>query len=72
MVYGILVNARQLIAKIKASDPTAVKVGQQGSHQKWLVNGHCTIIVPVHGTQDIPAGTLGSIRRQGAHCLGAN
>jgi predicted RNA binding protein YcfA (HicA-like mRNA interferase family) len=69
-VYSILVKARQVIEKIKAADPGAIRVGQEGSHEKWRVKGHCTIIVPVHGSRDIPAGTLGSIKRQGEHCLG--
>lgn len=45
------------------------KLRQRGSHQVWQVNQHCKIVVPIH-SGDIPAGTLGSIRRQGAHCLG--
>jgi predicted RNA binding protein YcfA (HicA-like mRNA interferase family) len=41
-----------------------------GSHQKYVVNGHCTITLIAHAG-DIAKGTLSSIERQGAHCLGA-
>lgn len=64
-------NAKQVIRKIRTLDPTVRCVSQVGSHQKWLVKSHCTVVVPVHGGRDIPSGTLGSIQRQGAHCLGA-
>ena len=62
-------TARQVIRRIRDLADTAVKVHQVGSHEKWQVNGHCKVTIPVH-PGDIPAGTLSSIQRQGAHCLG--
>jgi predicted RNA binding protein YcfA (HicA-like mRNA interferase family) len=63
------VTARQVIRRIRDLADTAAKVHQVGSHERWQVNGHCKITIPVHGG-DIPPGTLSSIQRQGAHCLG--
>jgi len=39
------------------------KVSQKGSHLK-LTNGERITIVPIHGSKDIPVGTLKSIEKQ--------
>jgi len=39
------------------------QVSQKGSHLK-LAKGDKKVIVPVHGTRDIPVGTLKSIEKQ--------
>lgn len=39
------------------------EVSQKGSHKK-LTKGEKTVIVPMHGTKDIPKGTLKSIEKQ--------
>ncbi len=38
-----------------------VKVGQKGSHQKWRHSDSRQVIVPDHGSKQIPIGTLKSI-----------
>jgi len=43
-------------------------VRQKGSHQIWRCD-ECQTVVPVH-TGDIPKGTLRSIERDLAPCLG--
>ena len=63
-------TAREVIRRIKDCAATAMVIGQVGSHQRWLVNEHCKITVPIH-SGDLTPGTLSSIRRQGAHCLGS-
>jgi len=39
------------------------RVSQKGSHLK-LTNGERVTIVPLHGTKDIPIGTLKGIEKQ--------
>lgn len=39
------------------------KVSQKGSHLK-LSNGERKVIVPVHGSKDIPLGTIKGIEKQ--------
>ena len=39
------------------------KLSQKGSHLK-LTDGEKITIVPIHGTKDIPIGTLRSIEKQ--------
>ena len=39
------------------------EVSQKGSHKK-LTDGEKVTIVPIHGTKDIPIGTLKSIEKQ--------
>lgn len=63
-------TARDVVSRIRALDPGATVVHQKGSHQKWRLTDGCTVIVPVHSSGDIPVGTLASIQRQGAPCLG--
>jgi len=36
-------------------------IGQSGSHQKWRHANGRQVIVPVHGSKNIPIGTLKSI-----------
>jgi predicted RNA binding protein YcfA (HicA-like mRNA interferase family) len=36
-------------------------IGQSGSHQKWPHANGRQVIVPVHGSKNIPIGTLKSI-----------
>lgn len=54
---------------MRAIDPTARAVHQDGSHQKWRLHDGSTVIVPIH-SDDIPTGTLRSIERQGEPALG--
>jgi len=54
---------------MRALDPTARVVHQDGSHQKWRLHDGSAVIVPIH-TDDIPTGTLRSIERQGEAALG--
>jgi len=54
-------NAKELLKILKANG--FEKVSQKGSHLK-LSNGERITIVPVHGTKDIPLGTLKSIEKQ--------
>jgi hypothetical protein len=54
---------------MRALDPTARVVNQDGSHQKWRLHDGTFVIVPVH-SDDIPTGTLRSIERQGEPALG--
>jgi predicted RNA binding protein YcfA (HicA-like mRNA interferase family) len=54
-------NAKEVLKLLRAHGFEAVS--QKGSHVK-LSNGHKKVIVPVHGTKDIPTGTLKSIEKQ--------
>ncbi len=36
-------------------------IGQSGSHQKWRHANGRQVIVPVHGSKNLPIGTLKSI-----------
>lgn len=54
---------------MRALDPTARVVHQDGSHQKWRLRDGSSVIVPIH-SDDIPTGTLRSIERQGEPALG--
>jgi predicted RNA binding protein YcfA (HicA-like mRNA interferase family) len=38
-----------------------VLTGQKGSHQKWRHPDGRMVIVPMHGSKNIPIGTLKSI-----------
>lgn len=46
------------------------EIRQSGSHLVVRCPGGCQTIVPVHKGKDIPAGTLRSIKRHLAPCLG--
>lgn len=48
----------------------AIPIRQKGSHQIWRLE-NCTATVPVH-TREIPDGTLRSIQKQLAPCIGQN
>lgn len=61
-------NARQVLRRIKSLGGQVVR--QKGSHVRVRA-GECFATVPDHGSRDIPAGTLRSIERQLAPCLGA-
>ncbi len=54
---------------MRTLDPSARIVHQDGSHQKWRLHDGSSVIVPIH-SDDIPAGTLRSIERQGESALG--
>ena len=54
---------------MRTLDPSARIVHQDGSHQKWRLYDGSSVIVPIH-SDDIPAGTLRSIERQGESALG--
>jgi predicted RNA binding protein YcfA (HicA-like mRNA interferase family) len=63
------VTYRDVIRRLRRRATTAVLLRTVGSHERWLVDGHCAVTIP-HHPGDIPPGTLASIGRQGAHCLG--
>jgi predicted RNA binding protein YcfA (HicA-like mRNA interferase family) len=63
------VRPREVIQRMRALDPTARVVHQDGSHQKWRLHDGSSVIVPVH-SDDIPTGTLRGIERQGEPALG--
>jgi predicted RNA binding protein YcfA (HicA-like mRNA interferase family) len=54
-------NAKELLKILKTNG--FEKISQKGSHLK-LSNGERITIVPIHGTKDIPIGTLKSIEKQ--------
>lgn len=60
---------KAVIRRIRALDPSAYVVHQDGSHQKWRLFDGSSVIVPIH-SRDIPIGTLRSIERQGSDALG--
>ena len=60
---------REVIKRMRALDPTARVVHQDGSHQKWRLHDGSSVIIPIH-SDDIPTGTLRSIERQGEPALG--
>ena len=60
---------RDVIRRLRRRATSAVRLRTVGSHERWLVNGHCAITIASH-PGDIPPGTLASIERQAAHCLG--
>lgn len=60
-------NARQVLGRIRALGGEIVR--QKGSHVRVRA-GECFATVPDHGARDLPAGTLRSIERQLAPCLG--
>ena len=61
------VNARQVLLRVAGLGGEVVR--QKGSHVRVRA-GACFATVPDHGARDIPAGTLRSIERQLAPCLG--
>jgi hypothetical protein len=60
-----------VIRRIRALDPAARAVHQDGSHQKWRLHDGDILIVPIH-SRDIPVGTLYHIERMGERSLGAD
>lgn len=54
-------DSKEVLRRLKAQG--FVKKSQKGSHIK-LEKDSKTVIVPVHGTQDIPIGTLKNIEKQ--------
>lgn len=54
-------NGKQVIARLKAAGWALGRIN--GSHH-ILCNGARIVTVPVHGSQDLAAGTLASIARQ--------
>ena len=52
-------NANDVIRVLRRNG--FVKVGQKGSHQKWRHSDGRQVIVPDHGSKQIPIGTLKSI-----------
>jgi predicted RNA binding protein YcfA (HicA-like mRNA interferase family) len=46
------------------------RVRQRGSHVIVRCRGGCQTVIPIHRGQDLPAGTLRSIERLLAPCLG--
>lgn len=54
-------DAKQVLKLLKESG--FVEVSQKGSHLK-LSNGERITVVPIHGTKDIPIGTIKSIEKQ--------
>lgn len=60
-------TAREVLRRVM--DLGGVIVRQKGSHVRVRC-GTCFATVPDHGSGDLPAGTLRSIERQLAPCLG--
>lgn len=54
-------NAKEVLRILYANG--FVQVSQKGSHLK-LVKENTKVIVPVHGSRDIPLGTIKSIEKQ--------
>ncbi len=54
-------TGRELLMRLRVAGWQ--EVGVRGSHHKLARNGR-TLIVPVHGKRDVPAGTLHAILRQ--------
>jgi len=52
-------NANDVIRVLRRNG--FMKVGQKGSHQKWRHPDGLQVIVPDHGSKQIPIGTLKSI-----------
>jgi predicted RNA binding protein YcfA (HicA-like mRNA interferase family) len=46
------------------------RVRQRGSHVIVRCPGGCQTVIPIHRSQDLPIGTLRSIERLLARCLG--
>lgn len=46
------------------------RLRQRGSHVIVRCPGGCQTVIPIHRGQDLPAGTLRSIERTLAPCLG--
>jgi len=62
------VNAREVLDRVRGFGGEIVR--QKGSHVRVRA-GECFATVPDHGARDLPVGTLRSIERQLAPCLGA-
>ncbi|HVF04574.1 MAG TPA: type II toxin-antitoxin system HicA family toxin [Frankiaceae bacterium] len=60
---------REVIRRMKERACSAERVRVVGSHERWVVDRHCGVTVPRH-RGDLTPGTLASIQRQAAHCLG--
>ncbi|WP_243358226.1 type II toxin-antitoxin system HicA family toxin [Fundidesulfovibrio terrae] len=54
-------NGREVIERLKAEGWAIDRI--RGSHHVMMKEG-CLVPVPVHGSRDIPAGTLAAIQRQ--------
>ena len=54
-------DAKRVIAKLKASGWVLVSIN--GSHHMFAKDGK-KVPVPVHGSQDLKAGTLSALQRQ--------
>ena len=61
MLYYINVTGRELIKLLKADSWELDRI--KGSHH-IMKKGKKTISVPVHGTKDIPKGTLNAIMKE--------
>jgi len=56
--YPVL-NASEVTRVLRRNDFSLI--GQSGSHQKWRHQNGRQVIVPMHGSKNIPIGTLKSI-----------
>jgi predicted RNA binding protein YcfA (HicA-like mRNA interferase family) len=54
----------------RAEQLGCARVRQRGSHVIVWCPGGCQTVIPVHRGQDLPTGTLRSIERLLAPCLG--
>lgn len=58
----VRLSAKQIISVLKNNG--FILIGQKGSHQKWHnTETGATTIVPCHGNDQIPIGTIYSIIR---------
>lgn len=61
-------TGRQVLKAVERLGCTRLR--QRGSHVIVRCPGGCQSVVPVHGSEDIPIGTLRSIERALEPCLG--
>ena len=59
--YSVPISGKKIVKLLKKRGWD--EVSQSGSHVK-LKKGKKTTIVPVHGSKDIPRGTIKSIEKQ--------
>ena len=58
---GNTVDAKEIVKILKQNGFT--KQSQKGSHAKYI-NGVKITIIPIHGSKDVPVGTVKSIEKQ--------
>lgn len=61
-------TGREVLRRVEGLGCTVVR--QCGSHVMVRCPGGCQTVIPIHRGQDVPIGTLRSIERALAPCLG--